>query len=112
MSACKEIVPRLGALLDHELSQGDRAAVEDHLRGCAGCGDRAALFKAQGAALREWAAASEAGVDFSRLTDRVMSRVALETRPAGVERISLWSGEMWGAHRSLLAAACFTTQKV
>ena len=109
MSACKEIVPLLSAHADAELSPGEREPVAQHLPGCAACRERLAFFAAQGAALRERVVARAAGADFSRLTDRVMARVGSSSsgdqRPRAAERLSLWSREMWGAHRAMMAAA-------
>ncbi len=105
MSACRETVPLLGAHQDGELSQDEREAVEQHLSGCAACRERLAFVAAQGTALRERAVARAAGADFSRLTDRVMAQVAqAAARPPATERFSLWSREMWGAHRALMTA--------
>ena len=102
MSACREVVPLLGALRDGELSQDQHAEVEQHLSGCASCRERLAFFGAQGAALRESFQARSAAVDFSRLTDRVMARVAKHPQRS---RLSLWSQDLWGAHRAMVTAA-------
>ena len=64
-----------------------------------------AFLAAQGAALREAVVARAAPADFARLTDRVMARVATESRPGASRRLSLWSSEMWGAHRAMMTAA-------
>jgi predicted anti-sigma-YlaC factor YlaD len=34
---CEEVLDRLSDYLDGDLTAGERARVEDHLRGCAGC---------------------------------------------------------------------------
>ncbi len=111
MSACKEIVPLLSAHADGELSPGEGELVLRHLPGCDACHGRLAFFAAQGAALRERVVARAAGKDFSRLTDQVMARVANSSSIAAgqrlrtAERLSLWSSEMWGAHRVMMATA-------
>ena len=105
MSACKEIVPLLGAQQDGELTQREREEVGRHLEGCASCRERLAFLSAQGAALRERVAARAASADLTRLADRVLARVATGTRLGAGLRLSLWSSEMWGAHRAMVAAA-------
>ena len=105
MSACKEIVSLLSAHADGELSPPEREQAAQHLPGCAACRERLAFFAAQGTALRERVVARAAGRDLSRLTEQVMARVAKDRRPRAAERLSLWSSEMWGAHRAMLAAA-------
>ena len=104
MKRCEEVVPLLGPLLDGALPEDDGAWVLDHLAGCASCQDRKALFTAQGDALRESLARQVAGADFSKLADRVMSRIVAEKRLSLSRRIPLWGGEMWGAHRGAFAA--------
>jgi anti-sigma factor RsiW len=102
---CREIVSRLGAYADGELPEDERGLVASHLRSCASCSDRLRLLAAQGAALRERIVARGAGRDLSGLADRVMALVAVEQRPAPLQRLPVWTSELWGAHRAAFAAA-------
>ena len=104
MKRCEEVVPLIGPLLDGALPADDRAWVEDHLRGCSGCRDRAVLIRAQGEALREALSARAASIDLSGFASGVMSR--LRERPAPRRlRIPVWGREMWWAHPRALATA-------
>jgi len=101
---CEEVVPLLGPLLDGALPDDDRAFVEEHVRGCARCRDRAALLRAQAQALREALAARVERIDLSGFADGVLARVRAG-RGAAPERVPVWAREMWWAHRRPLAAA-------
>ena len=105
MSSCREMVPLIGAHADGELSRTERETVEQHLGGCGECRERVKFFAAQGTALRQRVVSRAAEADFSRLTDRVMARVAKQASPPAAERLSLWTREMWGAHRAMVATA-------
>ena len=104
MRGCEEVVPLLGPLHDGALADGDRAWVEDHVRGCASCRDRLALIVASAQAVRESVIARARGLDLTRLPDRVMARVR-EDRAAAAERAAVWGREMWWTHRRAFAAA-------
>lgn len=104
MTGCREAAEQLSALHDGALAADARAEVALHVEGCAACRDRIALFAAQGDALREHLSARSAGVDFSRLTDRVMARVARQRPLSLPERLSHAGGQLWAAHRAALAA--------
>jgi anti-sigma factor RsiW len=101
MKRCEEVVPLLGPLADAALPDDDRAWVDDHLQGCASCGDRLLLLRAQGTALREVLVARAAQVDFSGFADRVMARIEKDRKGAP---LSAWGSELWGAHRGMLTA--------
>ncbi len=101
MKRCEEVVPLLGPLADAALPDDDREWVTDHVRGCASCGDRLALIRAQGDALREAIYAKGAQADFTGFADRVMARVDKDRAHAP---LNVWSLEMWGAHRTAFAA--------
>ena len=105
MKRCEDAVPLLGPLLDSALSEDDRDWVEEHLRECAACRDRRALIAAQGAAIRERLEARSAQADFSGFVDKVLARAHSEKELRGLEHARVWGGEMWGAHRRLIAAA-------
>lgn len=106
MSACRtEIMPLLGAFADGELSPDERERVQQHLAGCGDCRARQAFLAAQGAALRERVvarAAERPAADFTRLTERVMARVAAAPPRS---RLGQWSSSMWAAHRAAVTAA-------
>jgi anti-sigma factor (TIGR02949 family) len=50
--SCSEVLARLSDYVDGELSDGDRARVEAHLRGCDGCARFGGEFRATVQALR------------------------------------------------------------
>lgn len=102
MKRCEDVVPLLSPLADGALPDDDREQVVDHLRGCASCRDRQALFAAQGEALREALLARGAAADFEGFADRVMARVGTDRARAP---LGAWGSELWGAHRTLFSAA-------
>jgi anti-sigma factor RsiW len=104
MKGCEEVVPLIGPLLDGVLDDDDRAWVEDHVSGCAGCRGRRALTLAQAQALREVLAGRAAALPLAGLSERVLARVREQQRavmggPSGV----FWR-ELWWAHRGALTA--------
>lgn len=50
--SCGQVLDRLSDYLDGELSPGEHAAVEEHLRGCDGCARFGGEFRATVGALR------------------------------------------------------------
>jgi anti-sigma factor RsiW len=102
MKLCQEVVPLLGPRIDGALPDDDLAWVDDHLRGCASCTDRKALFVAQGDALREALSARGAAADFTGFADRVLARVGNDR--AGPP-LRAYGSELWGAHKRAFAAA-------
>jgi anti-sigma factor RsiW len=103
MKRCEEVVPLLGPQKDGALAEDDRTWVEDHLRGCPSCRDRAALIQAQAQALREVVVERAGKLDLGGLADRVMARVR-EERPRLSERVPVWGREVWWAHRTAVTA--------
>jgi anti-sigma factor RsiW len=102
MKRCQEVVPLLGPHIDGALPDDDLAWVDDHLRGCASCTDRKALFVAQGDALREVLSARGAAADFTGFAGRVLARVGNDR--AGPP-LRAYGSELWGAHKRAFAAA-------
>src|SRR3954469_1423664 len=102
MKKCQDAVPLLGPRLDGALPDDDRAWIDEHLSGCAGCRDRSALISAQAAALREALTARADKADFTGFSDRVMARVATDKSRAPA---SVWGREMWAAYRPVVSAA-------
>jgi hypothetical protein len=78
---------RLSAFLDGELSAGDRAEVQVHLRECADCALALEELAAVDAFARELPVEAPAGY-FEELPGRVRARVR---RPARVPRLALWA---------------------
>jgi anti-sigma factor RsiW len=99
---CEESVPLLGPYLDGELPEEDLVWLEEHLSDCAACGGRRDLLLAQGAALRESAAARLAKADFTGVADAVLQRIDREAPRRSITPLSVWGSEMWGAHRGIL----------
>src|SRR5258708_9611383 len=102
MKRCQEVVPLLGPPIDGALPDDDLAWVDDHLRGCASCTDRKALFVAQGDALREVLSARGAAADFTGFAGRVLARVGNDR--AGPP-LRAYGSELWGVHKRAFAAA-------
>jgi anti-sigma factor RsiW len=102
---CEESVPLLGPYLDGELPEEDLVWLEEHLSDCAACGGRRDLLLAQGAALRESAAARLAKADFTGVADAVLQRIDREAPRRSIPPLSVWGSEMWGAHRGILSAS-------
>ncbi len=102
MKRCQEVVPLLGPHIDGALPDDDLAWVDDHLRGCASCTDRKALFVAQGDALREVLSARGAAADFTGFAGRVLARVGNDR--AGPP-LRAYGSELWGVHKRAFAAA-------
>lgn len=86
-------------MLDAALDADDREWVQEHVKGCGSCGERQALIRAQGQALRDVFAAKPAA--FDGFADKVMARVAADKAGAPA---SVWGSEMWGAHRRAFTA--------
>jgi anti-sigma factor RsiW len=51
--SCGQVLDRLSDYLDRELGAGERAAVEEHLRGCDGCARFGGELRATVRALRD-----------------------------------------------------------
>jgi anti-sigma factor RsiW len=105
VKSCREIVSLLGAYADGELLEDERDLVASHLGSCRSCPERLRLIAAQGAALRDRIVARGAGRDLSGLADQVMTLVAVEQRPAPLQRLPAWTSELWAAHRTVFATA-------
>ena len=100
---CEESVPLIGPYLDGELPEEDLVWLEEHLSDCDACTARKNLLVAQGAAIRERAAARVLQADLSGVPDAVLARIDREgTRP--VPPLAVWGSEIWGAHRAVLSA--------
>lgn len=104
MKRCEDVAPLIGALLDGALGAGDRAWVDEHVRGCAACSDRKALILAQAQALRDVVRARAAALSLSGFSDRVLARVRAEEKSRIGEQARIWGREMWWAHRGILTA--------
>jgi hypothetical protein len=78
---------RLSAFLDGELSAGERAEVQDHLRECPACARELEELGAVDAFARELPVEAPAGY-FEELPGRVRARVR---RPARPPRMALWA---------------------
>ena len=105
MKRCEDVVPLIGALLDGALGADDCAWVDDHVRGCAACGRRRTLLRAQAQALRDALQARVADLPLGGFSDRVLARVREDARPRRAEQAGIWGREMWWAHRGVLTAS-------
>lgn len=104
MMRCEDVVPLIGPLLDGALPAGERARVDEHVRGCAACSGHRALLLAQAQALRDALRARAASLSLAGFSDRVLARVREEQRPRIREQARVWGREMWWAHRGALTA--------
>jgi anti-sigma factor RsiW len=102
---CEDSVPLIGPYLDGELPEEDLAWLADHLSSCGACGLRRDLLVAQGAALRERAAARLREADLSGVADGVLRRIDRESPPRSFPPFAVWGSEMWGAHKGALSAS-------
>ncbi|HET9752215.1 MAG TPA: zf-HC2 domain-containing protein [Myxococcales bacterium] len=104
MKRCEDVAPLIGPLLDGALGAGDRARVEEHVRGCAACGGQRALLLAQAQALRDAVRARAAALPLTGFSDRVLARVREQQKFRIGEQAPVWGREMWWAHRGILTA--------
>jgi anti-sigma factor RsiW len=104
MKRCEDVIPLIGPLLDGALGAGDRAWVDEHVRGCAACSGRRALLLAQAQALRDALRARSAALSLTGFSDRVLARVREQQKPRVAEQAQVWGREMWWAHRGVLTA--------
>jgi anti-sigma factor RsiW len=77
--ACSEVLDLLSGYLDGELSERDRAQVEEHLRGCDGCARFGGEFRATVESLREHLLAATV-VPPPRVQERLREALAREVR--------------------------------
>jgi len=86
---CSAIRRRLSAFHDGELNIAERAAVQRHLRECAGCAGEARAMREMGEAIRSAAAArvAEPNVNLAGLSANVVTRL-------GAERSQSFSGRL------------------
>jgi anti-sigma factor RsiW len=102
---CEDSVPLIGPYLDGELPEEDLAWLADHLSSCSACCARRDLLLAQGAALRQRAAAHLREADLSGVADAVLRRIDREAPPRSFAPLAVWGAEMWGAHKAAFSAS-------
>lgn len=108
-AGCERILLQLSAAQDGELSPRQTAALEEHLRGCAGCRARQALWSATADAVRARAVAAAELVRLDGFADRVLARVSADERARSNvlpfrARLGVAATEEWRLHKVALSA--------
>jgi anti-sigma factor RsiW len=106
-SACHSFQMLLSAYADGEVSARERAQVDLHLSGCAGCRGRLADLRALSAAVGQLFAQKAEEAEFSRFADEVLRRVTPE-RPSLVERLRVSWAEILTYHRTAVFSSLAT----
>jgi anti-sigma factor RsiW len=96
---CEEARPRLGAFLDGELVEAERAALRDHLAGCADCGPEITALERLREGIQELAPPYRAPAAL-----RSQIRLALR-REQEAGRSRAWGGPGWLAYAASLMIA-------
>jgi hypothetical protein len=104
---CHDAQESLGAWLDRECDEPERAALEAHLEQCAGCRGLAESLQAQDRQLREALAADRAAAQ--RITDQVVQKLSTDgvaPLPSSASRWPLreWFMLVWAAAAGFLLA--------
>lgn len=95
----RHIIDQLNAYLDNELSEKEKAIVEEHLSRCSGCAQELARLKALSETLKSWNAPEPSAHFDQAVRDKILSR-ELETRRVAMKmpsrRILIPSGLLAG----------------